>query len=116
MRSALPSLLLLITTTAWAAQPPGAKPSLDGNTEAARAREAALITRKAAESYSITTGSRGDTALVFEPESLLQWSNPVAGSFHGSVFVWTSHGRPGISPPSHQVIFTGGCAPRAGKW
>jgi hypothetical protein len=96
MRSALPSLLLLITTAALAEQPPGGKPSLDGNTEAARAREAALITRKAAESYSITTGSRGDTALVLEPKSLLQWSNPVAGSFHGSVFVWTSHGRPEV--------------------
>jgi hypothetical protein len=96
MRSALPSLLLLITTAAWAEQPPGAKPSLDDNTEAARAREAALITRKAAESYSITIGSRVDAALVLEPKSLLQWSNPVSGSFHGSVFVWTSHGRPEV--------------------
>jgi len=89
-------LLLLASAIAWAEQPPAGKPTTDDKTEAARAREAALITRKAAESYTITTTSTDATALVLEPKSLLQWSNPVSGSFHGSVFVWTSHGRPEV--------------------
>ena len=58
--------------------------------------EAAAITRKAAESYTVSTGLTGKTALTLEPKSLLQWANPVAGSFHGSVFVWTSKGRPEV--------------------
>jgi hypothetical protein len=89
-------ILLLTSAAAWAEQPPGAITAPDDKTEAARAREAALITRKAAESYTITTDSTGQTALVLEPQSLLQWSNPVSGSFHGSVFVWTSQGRPEV--------------------
>jgi hypothetical protein len=89
-------LLLLVSASARAEQRLATKTQPDDKTEAARAREAAAVTRKAAESYTITTGSTGTTALVLEPKSLLQWSNPVSGSFHGSVFVWTTHGRPEV--------------------
>jgi hypothetical protein len=97
MRLTPPLLLLRFTVaSAWAEQPPAAKIAPDDQTEAARAREAAVITRKAAESYTVTMGTTGEAALALEPKSLLQWSNPVSGSFHGSVFVWTSQGRPEV--------------------
>ncbi len=68
----------------------------DEKTEAARAIEAAAVARKAAEAYRVTTGEAGGSALELEPHSLLQWSNPVLGSFHGSVFIWTAKGRPEV--------------------
>ena len=86
----------LFSASAWAEQPPAAKIASDDRTESARAREAAVITRKAAESYTMTMGASGEAALEFEQKSLLQWANPVSGSFHGSVFVWTSQGRPQV--------------------
>jgi hypothetical protein len=96
MRVTLLLVLILTSASVWAGQPPAAKSASDDQTEAARAREAALITRKAAESYTVTMGATEEAALALEPKSLLQWANPVSGSFHGSVFVWTSHGRPEV--------------------
>jgi hypothetical protein len=78
MRSTL-LLLLLVSASARAKRSLATKTQPDDKTEVARAREAAAVTRKAAESYTITTGSTGTTALVLEPKSLLQWSNPVSG-------------------------------------
>jgi len=79
--------------TCMAGQVPDGAPAQDAKIEAARAIEAARIARKAAESYTMTTGK---TVLKLEPKSLLQWSNPVSGSFHGSVFLWTDRGRPEV--------------------
>ena len=33
-------------------------------------------------------------AAEVQPDPVLQWSNPVVGSFHGAVFVWTDRGCP----------------------
>jgi hypothetical protein len=87
-----PVILVLVVSSASAqAQPqPGEK------TEADRATEAAAVAKKAAEAYTVTAGGAGGDALRLEPKSLLQWSNPVGGSFHGSVFVWTAQGRPEV--------------------
>ena len=30
------------------------------------------------------------------PEPILKWSNPIAGSLYGDVFIWTSKGRPEV--------------------
>lgn len=70
----------------------------DENTEAERAKESVVATRKAAEAFRVTVGEAGSGSgpLKLEPKSVLQWSNPVSGSFHGSVFVWTEKGRPGV--------------------
>jgi hypothetical protein len=73
-----------------------AKAPLADKTEAARATEAAAVAKKAAEAYTVRTADAGDTALKLEPEPLLRWSNPVLGSFHGSVFIWTDKGRPQV--------------------
>ena len=87
-----PSTLVLIVSIAFAQ----AQPAPGDKTEAARATEAAVVAKKAAEAYSVTTGEAGANALKLEPKSLLKWSNPVGGSFHGSVFIWTSKGRPEV--------------------
>ena len=68
---------------------------VDEASEAARAARAVGLARKAAESYTVAVKD-GGAALTLDPEPLLQWSNPVAGSIHGSVFVWTSKGRPEV--------------------
>jgi hypothetical protein len=96
MRHAM--LLLAVSVTCARAQPPADdRPAPDGKTEEARAKEAAVVTRKAAGSYTITLERpQGKATLRLEPEPLLQWSNPVAGSFHGTVFVWTEKGRPEV--------------------
>jgi hypothetical protein len=87
-----PAIILLVMTSAFAQAkaPPAEK------TEAARAIEAAADAKKAAEAYKVTTGATGGQALHLEPKSLLHWSNPVIGSFHGSVFIWTAQGRPEV--------------------
>jgi hypothetical protein len=36
----------------------------------------------------------GEVPLVLEREPVLQWANPVVGSIHGAMFVWTADGRP----------------------
>jgi len=87
-----PTILVLVVSSAFAqAQPPPGE-----NTEAARATEAAAIAKKTAEAYKVTTGEAGRNALQLEPKSLLKWSNPAGGSFHGSVFIWTAKGRPEV--------------------
>jgi hypothetical protein len=87
-----PAILVLVVSSvfAQAQAPPGEK------TEAARSAEAAAVAKKAADAYKVTTGEAGENALQLEPRALLQWSNPVLGSFHGSVFIWTAKGRPEV--------------------
>jgi hypothetical protein len=87
-----PAVLVVVASSVigQAPVPPGEK------TEAARAGEAAADAKKAAEAYKVTTREAGTNALKLEPKSILHWSNPVLGSFHGSVFVWTDKGRPEV--------------------
>jgi hypothetical protein len=89
MRTAI-VVFVVSSVFAQAQAPPGE------NAEAARATEAAAVAKKAAEAYKVTTGEAGRDALRLEPKSLLHWSNPVMGSFHGSVFIWTAKGRPAV--------------------
>ena len=62
--------------------PAGRRPRGRGST-AARAVE--LAKRRPPSIESGSRASRRSAAL--HPDPLLQWSNPVAGSIHGSVFV-----------------------------
>jgi hypothetical protein len=89
-------LLLASSFCGQAREAPEARPALDNKIEAARANETKVDARRAAESYTITGDSQGKVALKFEAEPLLQWSNHVNGSFHGSVFIWTAEGRPEV--------------------
>jgi hypothetical protein len=89
MRSAI--LVFFVSNVISQTQPPSVE-----KTEVARATEAAAVAKKAAEAYQVTTAETGKTALQLEPEPLLRWSNPVLGSFHGSVFLWTDKGKPAV--------------------
>jgi hypothetical protein len=72
------------------------EPRPAGVSEAERAKEAAQLAAKAAEQYKLSREGRNSAPLIFQEKSLLQWSNPVVGSIHGSVFVWTENGRPKV--------------------
>ncbi len=87
-----PAILVLgvLSAVAQVQPPPGDK------IEAARATESAAVAKTTAQAYRVTTGEAGRTVLQLEPKSLLKWSNPVGGSFHGSVFIWTAQGRPEV--------------------
>jgi hypothetical protein len=61
--------------------------------EKARAAEFATLAQRDAESYTFhSDATSGEFRL--HPEPILKWSNPVVGSIHGNVYVWTDHGRP----------------------
>ena len=92
MRPALLLPALALCGTAWAQAPESA-----GDAESARAALAAKLVRRAAEEYTIrpASGPGGKSApLTLRAEPILKWSNPVAGSIHGAIFVWTADGRP----------------------
>jgi hypothetical protein len=95
MRAAL-FILVASSAFAQAQQPPVVQLAPDEKSEAARSIEAAADAKKAAEAYRVTRGEPDGKVLQLEPKSLLQWSNPTAGSFHGSVFLWTAKGRPEV--------------------
>jgi hypothetical protein len=90
------------------------------NAEAGRAAEAVGLARAEAERYRIVVEGRADAAIALEKEALLQWSNPVAGSIHGSVFVWTDRGTPvavgsiykWFSPKTHTGVELHAISPR----
>jgi hypothetical protein len=99
MRRVLWAWLLIGPTTALAQTAPAA-PRGGGAaaSESERAAAAAKIARAAAEGYAFSRAAsdkRGGR-LTLEPKVLLQWSNPVVGSIHGSVFIWTAKGRPEV--------------------
>ena len=89
MRSVRIALILVALHAEALAQAPLAS-------ESARAIEAAKIAVKAAEEYKFSREGKSSVPLTFEPKPLLQWSNPVVGSIHGTVFVWTDKGRPEV--------------------
>src|SRR4051812_39649395 len=94
MRSVRHVLTLLCSCSpAFGQVPPLATPA---GVESARAAEASKIAAAAAEGYLFTAGGRRATPLTLQTKPLLLWSNPVVGSIHGSVFVWTEGGKPEV--------------------
>jgi hypothetical protein len=94
-RSTLASLALGLGLLAYrpgAARPDG--PPVDASPEAARAASAVGLAKAEAGLYRIELEGGPKRPVELQPDSLLQWSNPVAGSIHGSVFVWTDRGCP----------------------
>jgi hypothetical protein len=91
MRVGLLALLFLV----WSASAPAqTEKATDNASESERAGAAAKLARAAAEGYAFTLEGASGTPLTLDPKPLLQWSNPVVGSIHGSVFVWNGNGRP----------------------
>ena len=62
----------------------------------ANASDALRITTAAAKLYEFELTSETPRKLDFQPQSILRWSNPVAGEIYGNVFVWTLSGRPTV--------------------
>jgi len=96
MRSAL-LMTALTLTLATAAQARAQAP----DAESARATLAMSLARRAAEEYTIRPGAGAveggaSAPLTLRPEPILKWTNPVAGSIHGAIFVWTAGGRPAV--------------------
>ena len=90
-----PSMLLVVGL--WAAFTRSVAADDPPSIETERAAEAAAIVLDEARAYILESESlSGRAELRLEPRPLLQWSNPVAGSIHGSVFVWTDRGRPEV--------------------
>jgi hypothetical protein len=87
-----PAILVFVVSSVFAQE----KATPGEQTEAARATEAAAVAKTAAEAYKVTADEAGRDGLQLQPNSLLHWSNPVLGSFHGSVFLWTAKGRPEV--------------------
>ena len=95
MRSAL-FMTALALATAARAQAPDAKA---GDAESDRATLAIALAKRAAAEYTIRPAAVGggtSAPLMLRPEPVLKWSNPVAGSIHGAIFVWTTDGRPEV--------------------
>ncbi len=83
-------LLALLPLTAPADDPPKGDPKA----EAERSASAVELARNEASLYRIELEGATKGLAKFQPDALLQWSNPVVGSIHGSVFVWTDRGCP----------------------
>ena len=66
-------------------------PASQEDDDEARAARAAVLARKAIEEFTLRAG---EVPFVLEREPVLRWANPVVGSIHGAVFVWTANGRP----------------------
>jgi hypothetical protein len=86
MKPVLVSVVVLCAA-AWTQQPPASKT----NDDEARAAQAGALARKAVEEFTLRAA---EEPLVLEREPVLKWANPVLGSIHGAVFVWTANGRP----------------------
>jgi hypothetical protein len=69
---------------------------------AARITEALRITTDAAKQYELELVGPPSHRLELHPESILRWSNPVAGEVYGNVFVWTHEGRPEVIGSFHK--------------
>jgi hypothetical protein len=66
-------------------------PALHRDDDEARAAQASVLARKAVKEFTLRAG---EFPLVLEREPVLQFANPVIGSVHGTVFIWTANGRP----------------------
>ena len=63
--------------------------------EAARVANVVAFAKQSASTYTFhPEGS--DAAFVMHPESVLKWSNPIAGELYGNVYLWTAKGRPEV--------------------
>lgn len=68
----------------------------DDNKTDERVVDALKVTTQAAKRYEFDVQGASPHRLELHPESILRWSNPVAGEIYGNVFVWTHQGRPQV--------------------
>jgi hypothetical protein len=74
----------------------------DGPTDdRARAAEFLALATREAESYTFRTEA-GAARFALRAEPILRWTNPVVGTIHGGVFLWTDKGRPEVVASIYQ--------------
>lgn len=84
-------LTIMIAVIAVADEPVGGS----GKTaEEQQIAEALELTTDAARQFSLAVAGENEVPLKFQSKSLLQWSNPAAGTLYGNVFIWTHEERP----------------------
>lgn len=88
------NLLLLLTLIVYPSMACQRDSTAAEDAEAARAAEAQALTTAEAKKWDFR--SKGGAPLKLAPQSVLRWSNPIAGELYGNVFVWTSQGRPDV--------------------
>ena len=88
------TLLLTLIGFLPCPEPAEDPPPAEAKAEAARSAAAVELARKEASLYRIELERSTNSTARFQPDALLQWSNPVVGSIHGSVFIWTDRGCP----------------------
>jgi hypothetical protein len=81
-------VLAAVPATTWA--------NSDENETQESERQATVARLAPAKAHQVTISMVGEPAIeaVLEPEPLLRWSNPTAGSVYGEVFLWSHQGRP----------------------
>ncbi|HEV3006435.1 MAG TPA: hypothetical protein VGX78_18335 [Pirellulales bacterium] len=81
-------LMAAVPATAWVDA---------GDNETQESERQATVARLApAKAHQVKISIVGEPSIgaVLEPEPLLRWSNPTAGSVYGEVFLWSHEGRP----------------------
>jgi hypothetical protein len=86
--------LLLIALLAGNDEPAAAAPADAATQVQAEADETARFARDEAEQWELSVERADRMKLDLRREPILRWSNPAVGRVYGSVFVWTSGGRP----------------------
>ena len=69
-------------------------PQAESKVESERAAAAVELARTEAGLYTFQMEDPARDPVAFQPQAILRWSSPAAGSIHGSVFVWTVRGCP----------------------
>jgi hypothetical protein len=82
----IPAMLLLVAASLVLGDEPEAE-----NARAARALEHA---KQEMSALKIRESVRGGEEFHLVGEPVLKWSNPIRGSLHGAVYIWTLKGRP----------------------
>src|SRR6267154_139980 len=73
----------------------------DTASEKARADEFLAFAVRESKVYAFRPKTAG-APFKLKAEPILRWSNPVAGSLYGDVFVWTAQGRPAVIGSFHK--------------
>ncbi|QDV46333.1 hypothetical protein Enr13x_62420 [Stieleria neptunia] len=71
-------------------------PNSDASGTEDRVADALQITTDAARQYDFQVAGTPPRSLRLHDESILKWSNPIAGEVYGNVFLWTDQGRPQV--------------------
>ena len=69
--------------------------------QAARVADVVAFAKQAASTYTIRPDGPG-AAFEMHPDSVLKWSNPIAGELYGNVYLWTANGRPEVVASFHR--------------